>query len=148
MDSTFDRLMAMMDEILNPPQEVPRVIEPASPSNESFNRVPDPPPPPPPSPSQAWFLTMDDIVNPPQEGLVTSQATPNSTESFTRVSDSSSQQSPSQEGLVTSQTTPKASSSQGSQTVTRMADLDQRLRELVQRVYGLNGSLENQEPPV
>jgi len=34
------------------------------------------------------------------------------------------------------------------QVNTREVDLDRRMQDLLQRVYGRNGSLENQKPPV
>jgi len=113
----------MMDEILNPPQEVPlRVIVTSQPTAGPSTRDPETP----------WYLTFDEIVNPPQE-------------------------EPMQGVIVTSQTAPEAAvqESREPQTVpeaagptTSRVDLDRRLQELLQRVYGPAGSLEDQQPPV
>ena len=120
---TFDRLWEMMDEINNPPQAVPEgVVVTSQPTAGPSTRDPETP----------RYLTFDEIVNPPQEEpmqgvIMTSQTAPQAAVQGSRVP----------------QTVPQAAG-----PTTRMVDLDQRLQELVQRVYGPNGSLEDQQPPV
>ena len=124
-----------MDEFLNPPQEVPlRVVVTSQPTAGPSTRDPETP----------WSLTMDEIVNPPQEVYVTSQTAPEAAVQESRgpptVPESGGGGG---QGSRGPQTVPEAA-----EPTTSRIDLDRRLQELLQRVYGPAGSLEDEQPPV
>jgi len=107
---TFDRLVQMMDEFLNPPQEVPlRVVVTSQPTAGPSTRDPETP----------RYLTFDEIVNPPQEEpmqttpeAVVSQGSRRPPEAAVHIRPP--QEDPIQGVILTAQTTPEAVVSQGS----------------------------------